>query len=346
MANSNDSQPPPFSSGGFQLTPPRAALEQKTIIKADDLDDSYVNALIHGQHTQYVKITKWAIQKFLEACLTEGGQFRGFFDRFAPFTGDFVVNENFDGDPRKRHLQIARFFDGVVERPPQLFIQDAGYNYTPSGLGTLVGGWNKRDKYGNQVNHVFDSVTCPIDITFASTSVDDADDMQGFLSMAFGWAQRYLMNYYLMPDKRVRGAYWVVLLPLRNDVTPKTRQALHGDPTDQIWLVSMNLQCIFENSTFVQYRAAPQGDLQPGVLRVSIPQKITLADTIPITIQDMPYPIDVFSDNYKIAIVEEQKSQFILHPKRLGKCNIVVRKRGGGDQDIILAKKEVKIALR
>lgn len=344
MVDSSD--PPPFSSGGYQTTP-RQLLQKKTFIKGDELSDSYLEALYTANHTEYLAITKWAIQKYLEACLIDGGQFRTFFKRFAPFTGGFVVNENFDGDKRKRHLQIARYFDGVVERPPQFFILDGGYTYQPASLGGLTGGWSQNDKYGNQVNHIFDSVPIPIDILFASSSFEDVDSMGAFWGMAFGQFQRYINNWYLQPDRAIKGAYWTVMLSPHFTVSPKSRQSLHGDPDASIWTSTMSSTVIFENSTYLTYRAAPQGDLLPGNFRINLPSKITLHTTVPISLFDIPYPVEVYTDDYKIAVVQEEATQYVLYPKRLGTCNIIVRKPGGTNtEELVLAKEPLQIVLR
>lgn len=342
----NESYPPPITSGGFQTTA-RQLLSEKSFIKADDLDDSFIEALYTANSTQYVKITKWALQKFLEACLREGGQFRPFFDKFAPFTGKFVVNKNFDNDPRKRPLQIARFFSQMTERPPQMFIQDTGYSYVPAGLGGLTGGWNTRDKYGNQVVHVFDSVPIPIEITFVSTSEDDTDEMMGFFSLAFGSFQKLLLGWYLAPEKAIKGAYWTVLLPYAHQLSAKTKQALHGDGEDQLWIITFSFEPIFENSTYLTYRSKPTADLRAGSFLVTLPEKITLHSTFPLQLRDIPYPIQVYSDNYKVAIVQEENAQYIVYPKRIGKFNLVVSKIGGTEENRpILYKQEVEVVLR
>ena len=336
----------PTTSGGYQTTP-RQLLKSKSFIKGDELSDSHLQALYTANSTQYVKITKFAIQRFLEECLRPDGMFRKFFDKFAPFTGNFVVNENFDGDKRKRHLQIARYFADMRERPPQFFIQDGGYQYKPASLGGLTGGWNQQDKQGNQVVHIFDSVPVPIDITFASTSEDDVDMMGGFIGMAFGQFQRFLMNWYIQPDEAVKGAYWIVMLPYSFGAGSKVRQNLHGDPDEAVWLQTFNFDCTFENSTYLTYRSQPVGDLSPGRFEVIVPSKITLSDTVPIQFKDLPFPVKVYSEDYRIAIVQRQNTQYIIYPKRVGKFNLVVAKSGGTEQERdILAKQEVQIVLR
>lgn len=343
----NDAVPPPISSGGYQTTV-RDLLREKSFIKADELDDSYLQALYTKNTGQYVGITKWAIQKFLEACLKEGGQFRKFFNVFVPFTKDFIVNKNLGGEEkRKRPLQIARFYSQMTERPPQIFIQDNGYEYTPSGLGGLAGGWNSHDKYGTQKLHFFDSVPIPIDISFASTSEDDADQMMGFFSSAFGSFQKLLLNYYLAPDRAIKGAYWTVLLPLKHQVGTKSRQSLHGDPEDNLWIVTVSIECIFENSTYMKYRSDPKADLYPGRFQVFIPEKVTLSNATPLSLHDIPYPIEVYSDNYKVAIIQEEATQYIIYPKRLGKFNVVVIRPGGTEREReILFRQEVTVVLR
>lgn len=295
-------------------------------IQVDDLDRSAIAGLYHGDITQYLKITKLTIQKYLEACVHPQGLYRKFFDRFATFMVDFVVNESFDSDSNERHLQIARFFSGMREFPPQIFIQDGGYEYIPSSLGGLASGINAQTKDGMQIVRVMDVIPIPIEIVCAATDEQQIEDLEAFVSAAFGQFQRFTCNYILKPPDDRYGVYWEVRIPLTHSMGAKSHSSLHGDPKEQLWQVSCTMTVEFENSTFIKYNALPKYSPQRGEIQLNAPSKVRLGKKARFTIGRMPYPVRVYSDDSNTALIYEDKTNWVIWPKKLGTFKVIVAK--------------------
>jgi len=325
-------------------------------IQVDDLDKSAIAGLYHGDISQYLKITKLTIQKYLEACIHEKGLYRKFFERFATFTTDFAVNESFDRDSDRRHLQISRYFSGMREFPPQIFIQDGGYEYIPASLGGMTSGINARDKNHTQIVRVMDVIPIPIEIVCAATDEQQIEDLQAFVSAAFGQFQRFTANYILRPPIDRTGIYWEVRVPLTHSMGAKSHSSLHGDPRIQLWQASCSMTVEFENSTYIQYSAYPRYSPKKGSIQLNAPDKVRLSNKTRFTIAQMPYPVRVYSDDSKIALIYEDKTSWVIWPKRLGTFKIMVAKDGTEvkadpnrvrrPEGTIVAEKEVAVVAR
>ena len=323
-------------------------IARKSFISPDDLARSELDALYVGDSTRFVNIAKLTIQKFLEACISEKGQFRTFFKRFASFTGNYVVNQNLDKNDHRRLLQIVRLFEGQGEHPPQIVIQDGGYSYKQASLGGLTAGWNERTRDGSQVVRVMDSVDIPIEITCAALDETTIDDLQGFLSLAFGQQQKFLCGWVLKPSRQVEGAYWELILPLTFEVGTKSRAGFHNDPQKQVHSFTCSLPIIFENSTYMTYKAAPVFDMANNNFQILVPTKITLNSTVPVTLLHTPLPLEIYSSDSRIALIGLKQTTYFIYPKRLGRFTLVVAKpRTTSDENqLIYAQKEMEVVLR
>ncbi len=315
------------------------------LIALDDLDQSAVGGLYAGDINQYPKIAKLVLQKFLEVCISPNGQLRKFFDRFASYTIGYHVNEKLDKEDRhKRSLQISRYFSGTAERPPQIFIQDNGYRYVPASLGGLTAGVNTRNKHGTQIARVMDVVELPVELTCAATTEAQVEDLIAFLSAAFGQYQRWLCGNVLRPKKNNRGIYFEVRIPLTHDVGAKSHTALHQDPRDQMWQQTFSMLTEFENSSFIKYTADPRyvgADVSSPV--VEAPDKVRIYTDSLFRVSKMPYPIRVYSDDSRIAIISDVQTHYVISPKRLGTFKIMVAKGAPGAEQSILTEKQVDV---
>lgn len=330
--------------------PKTPIIDGKSFIKTEELDQSYIDALKAGNDTRYLNLTKFTVQKYLEACLRPDGQFRKFFDKFAVFTGGFVVNENFNGkNDDRRHLQIARYMSQTKAMPPQIFIQDEGYNHTPSGLGGFSAGWNERTPDGAQIVRVTGIAEIPLVITFSAVKDETAvDDMIGFFEAAFGDYQKFLCGWVLRPASPIDGAYWEVRIPLTWNIGTKTSSPILGSAgEDVVWSVTAPITFDFENSSYITYQAAPIADLRNTDFTVEVPTSIPLNSVIPINIGHMPYPIEIYSSDYRIALIRQEGSSYFIHPKRAGVFKLVIAKKGGDDQTKqMYEEKEIRVTLR
>ncbi|MFA5135482.1 MAG: hypothetical protein WC505_06890 [Patescibacteria group bacterium] len=297
------------------------------------MSETALSGLAERDITRYLEVVKLTLQRFMEECLGKEGQFREFFDRFASFTTGFIVNETLDRDPNKRHLQIARYFDDIQERPPQIFIQDNGYNYQPSGLGGIDDGWNMRNERGQQVIRVADVVTIPCQITCAALSEQDINNMAAFISAAFGQFQQEICKYILKPKPNPdRPAHWEVRLPFTFKVSPKKHESLHEDTRQQLWSVTADMDVVFENSVYMIYANQPKLEFTEGTLGVSVPSTIRLGQNVPINLTKHPPRFTVYTDDPRVAVVHKTNLTFSLQPRRPGTCTLFVTAEDGGSK--------------
>lgn len=330
------------------LRNPAPVQPTSNFIKLDELSRSAVDGLYEKDPTQYTKVTKYSIQKFIENCLFEGGQFRAFFSKIATFTVGFEVNTNLSEDLNQRTIQIARFFSNVREQPPQIFIQDGGYAYVPSSLGGFSAGFSQNDSLGHQTIGVSDVVIVPIELTCAALDIDQCSELRAFLSAAFGQFQRWTANYILRPAPNEPQVFWEVRIPLQHTMSRLTPRSLHGDGRDQIWECTCSMEVEFENTTYLQYRAKPLAESKLGSLQLIVPDRIVVNRSVPINILNMPRSLRVYSDNSRVAMVETAQTSFIIRPKRPGKFNLVLELPSeSNDQRSTTSKtKEIEVVLR
>ncbi|KKN20142.1 hypothetical protein LCGC14_0938530 [marine sediment metagenome] len=311
------------------------------------LDNSALAAMANKDPTQYLRITKMAIRQYLQECLKVGGQFRAFMDKLASYTIGYVINKPLSEDQNERHLQIASYYANMRERPPQIFIQDGGYQYKPDSLGSIAAGWNMQTKDGAQTIKVMDVVPIPIEIHCVTTSQQEVEDLAAFMSLAFGQLQRLTVNYILRPAQRQAGVYWEVRIPFLHDISPKTHTPVHGDPRQQIWQLTCSMTIDFENSVYLQYRSQPQYSPRRGDITLTLPEWVLLGQDHPISLVNRPEPISVYSDDARIAVVQQRGRSWIIQPRRPGTFNLLVTKTHGPQEGSeILAQQEVEVRAR
>jgi len=312
-------------------------------INLDEFDDAAIRGLRSNERTQCIKITKTTIQMYLEHCLQEGGLFYGLFKKFAPFAAHFVVNEALARDNDARHIQIARYFSSMREYPPQIFISTGGYTYANSSLGGLAAGYNARDRDRTQILQFMDVIPIPVNIVCATTDEQEIEDMLAFIQLAFGDFQKMTCGWYLSPPRNQHGIYYEVRIPLTFGVNEPTHSPLHGDPRIQLWQASISMEVEFENSSYVKYKAAPSFVPGEKTTSLNIPDNVLFNKKHYFTVSNIPYPIRVYSDDSKVAVVQPAKTGYVLWPKKLGTCKILVIQSA---DDSVVASKDVTIVAR
>jgi len=289
------------------------------------LDQTSLTAMANRDHTQYLKTIKLALVQYMKAYLMPGGQFRKFADNLASYTIGYTINEELSGDPNERGLQIAAYYDDMREQLPQIFIQDNGYEYKSDSLGSLAAGWNMLTRDGHQAIRVLDAIEVPIDIHLVALSIQEVEDLISFMHIAFGQSQRLTVNYYLEPESPQQGVYWVVRLPLQHSISAKTHTPLHGSARQQIWQATCSLTVNFENSVFLQYRSQPQYTSKRGDPGLTFPSTIPLGQERAVSLLNYPEPITVYSDDNRIAVVQQSRREWIVYPRRVGTFNLIVK---------------------
>lgn len=317
-------------------------------IRMSPLDNSTLAAMSNREPTQYLRVTKMAIRQYLQECLKVGGQFNTFVSKLASSTIGYSINEELSDDPNKRHLQVAAYYEDMAERPPQIFIQDNGYTYQSDSLGSLAAGWNMRTKDGHQIVRVLDVVSIPIDINLIALSSQEVEDLIGFMHVAFGQLQRLTTNYVLKPATQQAGVYWEVRIPLAHNISAKSHAPLQGDTRIQIWQATCSMTVDFENSVFLQYRSQPLYSPKRGDLTLTMPDWLRLGQEHPVSLLHHPEPISVFSDDARIAVVQQRGRDWIVVPRRVGTFNLIVKKaRPHISSDVdILTQQEIEVRAR
>jgi len=323
-----------------------------SFIRMDSLDASLIRGMQSRDISQYLKITKLTIQLYLEACLREDGIFRELFKNFASFSTNYVVNKQ-SADQSQQEIQISRYSESMGENMPQMIIQDNGYKYEVASLGGLTEGWNTRTRDGVQIVRIMDVITIPITITCATMRESSVEDLTAILSFAFGQFQKFTCNYILNPDRHHNGVYWEVRIPFTHQMSGKTHSPIHGDPRAQIWQTTLSMDTEFENSTYLQYRAAPRMSPKSGALALAVPDKVPLARLTPFTLRNIPFPIKIYSNDSRIALVATRGTHWVIQPKQLGTFKILVVRTSvstgrliNPDDNFIIAEKEVRVVAR
>ena len=340
--------------------PPEQTRPGRDFLRVDDLARDALVALNTKDITQYPAVTKWCLQKLLEECLAERGQFRKFFDNFATYSVNYVVNENLSPNATKRddqlrerfarHIQVARFYDDMRERPPQIFIQDGGYTYAPSSLGGLSSGFATGDDLGSQNVSVTDEITIPIEITAAALDEQIIEDLAAFMSAVFGsLGQTFTTRYILKPAPNDKGIYWEARIPLVHTMSAKTHTPLKDDSRMQIWSVTCHLDMVFENSAYIYYRNAPQYQLTTKGSAMFVPDKIQVGTVIPINFQLEPAISDVKSSDHRVAIIYKDSAhgtRYFCKAKKLGRFTVQVMSHKAPEGATVLLEKEVQVVVR
>lgn len=319
-----------------------------TFIRMDPLDESALSAMAHKEPTQYQRITKMAIRQYLHECMSQSGQFHSFFEKFAASTADYHVNQELSDDLNERHIQIAAYYSNVRNRPPQIFIQDNGYNYVPDSLGGMSAGWNQQTKDGHQIIRIMDVVTIPIEITCAALSQQEVEDLASFLGLALGQHQHLTVKYILRPETVQSGVYWEVRLPFQHSISTKTHApVMPGEPRIQLWSFTCSLDVEFENSTYMQYRSQPLYRSQRGTLVLDVPSTLPLPLEHRVHLRNHPDPVAVYSDDARIAVVVQNRQEWIIQPRRVGSFNLIVTRTAGPQQGPeILTQQAITVTAR
>jgi len=304
-------------------------------IRIDPLAESALSGLGNRDVTRYLELAKLIVHRYLEECIRPDGQFRQFFDRFANFSHGFVVNQNLDQDPDKRHIQIARFFEDLKESPAQIFIQTTGHEYQPVGPGGITDGWNTRDGLGTQVVQVTDVVKIPVQITCAALSQQEIDDLAALMAATFGQFQKWTCNYILraQPTETSR-SQWELRLPPRYRIANMRHDKLHDDPRQQVWSVQCDLDCVLENSVLLSYRARPsmQLDETPETFEVQVPTVLLVRQNFSVPLNYYPPRCAIYSTDPRVATVDRDETSLTIRPRRPGTFTLMATTEDGDQQ--------------
>jgi hypothetical protein len=87
-------------------------------------------------------------------------------------------------------------------------------------------------------------------------------------------------------------------------------------------------------------------------MQIYVPDKIPLVRETSFRIAQMPYPINCYSDDSRVALVIPNGTHFTIRPKRLGKFKLLVCKttittgHTLPGKNPIMAEKEITVVLR
>ena len=105
----------------------------------------------------------------------------------------------------------------------------------------------------------------------------------------------------------------------------------------------------FENSTYMKYRAGPRYVQKNSRFLIDIPDKVPLNKHTMLALRDMPYPVNVYSDDSRIAVVRRTATRFVIRPKKLGTFKLLVTTgvaKKGTEDNMVISEKEITVVIR
>jgi len=276
------------------------------------------------QISRWEHLGKLAISSYLQSCLT--GDKRAFFTKFAPYSSQWQLraDRTWRGeDPLEQAVQIARFFEGVREAPPQILLRSTGYTFRNQNLGSFA---TSRPESTSQVVSSIESTTVPIDLAVAATDEDQAQYLVHFIETATGPLCRFLINYLLKPADESR-RNWAVTLPLTWSVGGLTDVPIGEDNKMRLWTTTYSAEVSVEVATWAQYstpftsklKTLPRDVLPLGKVAAFIPSEVRVGTSTPLFVDMRPADSRWKVNDATLARITPSES---LYAKRVGSVTV------------------------
>jgi hypothetical protein len=274
------------------------------------------------QVSRWEHLAKLAVSGYLQSCLT--GSRKQFFTTFAPYSTQWQLrtDRQWRGeDPLDQAVQIARFFEGVQQAPPQILIRSTGYTFRNQNLGSFALSLPQPDR--TQVVASIESTTVPIDLAVAAMDEDQAGHLVHFMESAFGPLCRFLINYLIKPEDENR-RNWAVYLPLTWSVGGLTDVPISEDRKMRLWTTTYTAEVNVDVAIWAQYStpfAVKLGAMPPqmGTTTINIPSTLRVGTATPLYVDNRPADSKWKVDDASLARITPSES---LLAKRVG--NVIV----------------------
>ncbi len=276
------------------------------------------------QTSRWEHLAKLAVSGYLQSCLT--GDKRAFFTAFAPYSTQWVLktDRTWRGeDPLEQAVQIARFFEGVKEAPPQILLRTTGYTFRNQNLGTFA---TSQSVNQNQLVSSIETTTVPIDMAVAALDEDQANYLVHFIETATGPMCRFLINYLLKPADESR-RNWAVWLPLTWSVGGLTDVPIGEDNKMRLWTMTYSAEVAVEVATWAEYstpftaklQELPRDVLPLGSVTATIPSEVRVGTSTPLFVDRRPVDSRWKVNDATLARITPSES---LWAKRVGSVTV------------------------
>lgn len=255
------------------------------------------------------------------------GDRKAFFTSFAPYSTQWQLktDRQWSGyNPLEQAVQIARFFEGVQESPPQILIRTTGYTFRNQNLGTFS--TSKTEVEGTTVKQTVSNIettTVPVDLAVAALDEDQAEYLIHFIEMATGPMARFLVNYLLRPSDPKR-RNWAVTLPLSWAQGGMTDVPLGEDRKNRLWTATLTSDVQVEVATAAQYETpftAKLKEIPPSSpnVAITVPSQVHVGSSTPLYVNNRPADSAWRLDNCQLARITPSES---LYAKRVGSVTV------------------------
>jgi hypothetical protein len=275
-----------------------------------------------SQLSRWEHLAKLAVSGYLQSCLT--GTLRQFFENFASYSSQWQLrtDRQWQGeDPLDQAVQIARFFEGVQQAPPQILIRSTGYTFRNQNLGSFA--QSRSPSTGTQVVASIESATVPLDLAVAALDVDQAGYLVHFIETATGPLCRFLINYLIVPEDETR-RNWSVFLPLTWSVGGLTDVPITEDRKMRLWTTSFSAEVNVDVAIWAQYQTPftlRLGEVPPQMrsTNISFPDTVRVGTSTPLYVDNRPADSRWAVDDATLARITTSDS---LWAKRVGTVTV------------------------
>ena len=276
------------------------------------------------QISRWEHLAKYAVGKYLQTCLQEPR--KSFFERFAPYSTQWsvVTDKQWAGeDPLEQMVQIARFWEGVQESPPQILIRSTGHAFTPTSIGHFAHGGPSADDPEKQVVGSIEAITVPLDLAVAALDIDQAEFLVHFMETALGPLSRLHVGHVLTPDE-LSHRNWAVTLPLTWNVAGVQDVPIGADTTHRLWTTIYSAEVQVEVATWVQYNtplsAQPFANcFSSEGTSITVPTQVRVGTATPLGVTNRPADARWRVDDRHLARITTRDA---LYAKRLGRVEV------------------------
>jgi hypothetical protein len=298
--------------------------------------------------------TKSAIHHYLAEFLDKNGSKRHLLADAAPFAVQFetgITGGQDPDDPLAIQVQLARKWGSLRTALPCIILVDTSYDPKSSGLGGLQPSIRIPGATWDTQAVIVQKVLAKIGINLmvAANTETDASDLCEVLRYILLELTVFTRGHVIEPSKP--SDRWEVRLPTNVGMEGLQSQTINDDSRDSFWSSSVTLEVDFEGEIHHAIHHPADGALRetsghPASLTAEVvihcAESVSLNEHPRIRIENLHPWACVVTDDFRIAVVDQD---LILHPKRLGTCNLMVLRQAPGDSNaVVLAKKTLIVS--
>ena len=308
-------------------------------------------AISQSAESRVTMTVKSAIQDYLDSYFSPTGRYRHQLSLTADFSIQYETSLSAprSDDPSVYELQLTRLFSQMREKFPMILIIDAGFEYTPAGLGGIV----NSQVLGRRTSTVGLKMDCKVPIKLSIAALDETtcQDIRDLLFHIFGVLTVFNKSH-LIRSRRPEDS-WEIRLPLKYESGGLDKQNITDDHAQLLWTAEVTIEPEFEGTIHMAFANQLQTELQKvqpwyegqipngtidssgnivadnsgtAMTRITVPETVTLGMPTPLSAPFIPADCALISDNPRIALV----NGYTIIPKRIGTFNLYLQTRNAG----------------